>query len=295
MKKQLVVKVWTALVVIIVNTFGLWSGKVDAMEVEDKATWLWDTSIILEDQEKILLFLENNHVNKVYLQINQDIASNAYRHFISKATEKGIRIFALDGAASWVSADSIQSQDEFFHWLHTYNENSALSEQFSGIHLDVEPYLNSGWSLHQAQTIESYQALMVKAREKATQLQLSLEVDLPFWFDEIRYNNQFGKGLLADWVIDQVDSVTIMAYRDAAKDIISIVEHEIAYATTVDKSIVIGVETGASEEGRNITFYDNGEAYMNKQLTLVQQHYNKYTAFQGIAIHYVENWMKMRP
>ena len=104
-----------------------------------------------------------------------------------------------------------------FNWLHTYNENSTESEQFSGVHLDVEPYLNSGWSLHQAQTIESYQALIMKASEKASQLQLTLEVDMPFWFDEVQYNNQFGKGLLADWVIDHTDSVTIMAYRDVCK------------------------------------------------------------------------------
>ena len=160
----------------------------------------------------------------------------------------------MDGAPSWVSAEGSRSQDELFNWLHIYNKNSTESEQFSGVHLDVEPYLNNGWSLHQAQTIESYQTLIMKASEKASQLQLTLEVDMPFWFDEVQYNNEFGKGLLADWVIDHVDSVTIMAYRDAAKDIISIVEHEIAYASTVNKSIVIGVETGASEEGENITF-----------------------------------------
>lgn len=201
----------------------------------------------------------------------------------------------MDGAPSWVSAEGSRSQDELFNWLHIYNKNSTESEQFSGVHLDVEPYLNNGWSLHQAQTIESYQTLIMKASEKASQLQLTLEVDMPFWFDEVQYNNEFGKGLLADWVIDHVDSVTIMAYRDAAKDIISIVEHEIAYASTVNKSIVIGVETGASEEGENITFYDNGEAFMNEQLILVQQHFSNNDAFHGVAIHYVENWMTMRP
>ncbi|EFI67359.1 Uncharacterized conserved protein, probably secreted [Lysinibacillus fusiformis ZC1] len=293
MKRQL--KVWTALIVIMISSLALSSGKVDAMSIQEKATWLWDTSLIMDDQEKILLFLEHNDVNKVYLQIDQGIASNDYKHFISNASHRGIRIYALDGAASWVSAEGSRSQDELFNWLHTYNENSTESEQFSGVHLDVEPYLNSGWSLHQAQTIESYQALIMKASEKASQLQLTLEVDMPFWFDEVQYNNQFGKGLLADWVIDHTDSVTIMAYRDAAKDIISIVEHEIAYASTVNKSIVIGVETGASEEGENITFYDNGEAFMNEQLILVQQHFSNNDAFHGVAIHYVENWMTMRP
>lgn len=43
----------------------------------------------------------------------------------------------------------------------------------------------------------------------------------------------------------------------------------------VNKSIVISVETGALDDNQNITFYDNGEAFMNKQLALVQRHYAK--------------------
>jgi len=295
MKKYVSLKVWIAIVVIIVSALSVTSEEVDAMVIGDKATWLWDTSIIIEDQENILLFLENQHVNKVYLQINPDIASDIYKHFISHAAASGIRIYALDGAASWVSAEGNQNLNDLFNWVSTYNNDSAESEQFSGVHLDVEPYLNSGWSFDQMQTIESYQALLMQAREKANQIQLPLEVDMPFWFDDIHFNNSFGKGLLAEWVIDQVDSVTIMAYRDKAKDIIAIVKHELAYAKKVNKSIVVGVETGASEEGENITFYENGEVYMNEQLSLVQQHYRNNTAFHGMAIHYVENWMNMQP
>ncbi|KOS62573.1 amidase [Lysinibacillus sp. FJAT-14222] len=270
-------------------------GKVDAMDMQDKATWLWDTTKIVEDESGVLSFLESKHVNKLYLQINNDIASSYYKSFIDQASAKGIKVYALDGAASWVSAEGYQMQDQLFDWLHTYNENAAATEQFSGVHLDVEPYLNSGWSSNQVKTIESYQALLTRAKENTDQLQLPLEVDMPFWFDEIKYNNQFGQGLLAEWVIDQVESVSIMAYRDAAKDIIKIVEHEINYAQKVNKSIVIGVETGASDEGQNITFYDDGESYMNKQLAQVHKNYAKKTSYNGFAIHHVDSWMNMQP
>ncbi|MGE7999449.1 amidase [Lysinibacillus sp. NPDC093190] len=281
-------------IVAIVSTLGLTMGKVDAMAMQDKATWLWDTTKIVEDESGVLSFLESKHINKLYLQINSDIASNYYKSFIDKATAKGIKVYALAGSASWVS-EGYEMQDQLFDWLHTYNENAAATEQFSGVHLDVEPYLNSGWNSNQVKTIESYQALLTRAKENTDRLQLPLEVDMPFWFDEITYKNQFGKGLLADWVIDQVESVSIMAYRDAAKDIIKIVEHEINYAKKVNKSIVIGVETGASDEGKNITFYDDGEAYMNKQLAQVHQQYANKKGYNGFAIHHVDCWMNMQP
>ena len=54
MKRQL--KVWTALIVIIISSLALSSGKVDAMSIQEKATWLWDTSLIMDDQEKYYYF-----------------------------------------------------------------------------------------------------------------------------------------------------------------------------------------------------------------------------------------------
>ncbi|PJO45582.1 amidase [Lysinibacillus xylanilyticus] len=294
MVSRLLSKAIIVFIVTIVSTLVLSMGKVDAMAMQDRATWLWDTTKIVEDESGVLSFLESKKVNKLYLQINSDIASNYYKSFIDKATAKGIKVYALDGSESWVSIEGYKMQDQL-DWLHTYNENAAATEQFSGVHLDVEPYLNSGWGSNQAKTIESYQALLTRAKGATDRLHLPLEVDMPFWFDEITYKNQFGKGLLADWVIDQVESVSIMAYRDAAKDIINIVEHEINYAKKVKKSIVIGVETGASYEGENITFYDDGEAYMNKQLAQVHQQYANKKSYNGFAIHHVDGWMNMQP
>lgn len=54
MKRQL--KMWTALIVIMISSLALSSGKVDAMATQEKATWLWDTSLIMDDQEKYYYF-----------------------------------------------------------------------------------------------------------------------------------------------------------------------------------------------------------------------------------------------
>ncbi|GLC88799.1 amidase [Lysinibacillus piscis] len=288
MLKRVVVAVMVAMLLIMPLSFE----KGEAMGMQDRTTWLWDTSKIMTDGTTILSFLEEKTVTKVYLQINTDIDMHYYNEFINEATAKGIQVYALDGAANWVSSDVALTQ--FMNWLRSYQEQ-ATTARFSGIHLDVEPYLHSDWSKQQAQVVDAYQTLLTNAVSQAHTMQLSIEADIPFWFDEITYKGQFGKGLLADWVIQQVDSVTIMAYRDQAQNIIDIVQHEIAFAGQVGKSVVVGVETDASAEGQQISFYEDGERYMNEQLAIVQQHYAQQAGFKGIAIHHVDSWRALQP
>lgn len=109
-----------------------------------------DTAMLIEDEAGVLNFLEEKYIFKVYLQINYDITYSTYRSFIEKATARGIKVYALDGASSWVSAKGYKELDQFMDWLKSYNSKATTSERFVGIHLDVEPYLNTGWERNQA-------------------------------------------------------------------------------------------------------------------------------------------------
>jgi hypothetical protein len=261
----------------------------------DRSTWLWNPWEIVSDETGTLSFLEQKQVNKVYVQIDRDIPMNVYRSFITKASVKGIYVYALDGAPGWVAPKGYRNQDVLMNWLKTYQAGSTASQKFAGIHLDVEPYLYSGWNSNRATTVKSYQALLTMANTSAAALKLPLEADLPFWFDEVTYNNTYGKGNLAEWVITKTNSVTIMAYRDTADAIIDIVKNEVAFAGKHNKAVVIGVETGATDEGDVISFYEEGEAYMNNQLASVASHYSSVAGYKGMAIHHVGSWKTMTP
>ncbi|MGG3887678.1 amidase [Metabacillus fastidiosus] len=260
---------------------------------EDRATWLWNPWMIMEDESNVIAFLKEKQLNKVYVQIDSDIPLKVYQSFIEKASVNGIRVYALDGASEWVAPKGYISQNQLMKWLQNYQNGSSAVQKFAGVHLDVEPYLYSGWRTNQAETIKSYQSLLIKAKNHADSLNLPLEVDMPFWFDEISYKNTYGKGILAEWVIAKTDSVTIMAYRDSASAIIDIVQNEILYAQKYNKSIVVGVETGQTDEGEGITFFEEGEAHMNEELTAVSNYYRDIASFNGVAVHHVGRWMNM--
>lgn len=266
-----------------------------AAELDVKATWLWNPWMIYNDEEGTLAFLESKEVNKVYVQIDADIPASIYQSFIERAGAAGIAIYALDGAPDWVAPKGFTKQDRLMSWLSVYQKGAAPAQRFGGVHLDVEPYLYSGWNTNRAATVKAYQALLVKAKSSTALLNLPLEADLPFWFDEISYKNTFGKGILAEWVIANTHGVTLMAYRDSAAMITELVKNEVAYGEKYGKTVIVGVETGQTSEGDSISFFEEGEAFMKVELAKLSAHYAETKGFGGIAIHHVDSWKMMAP
>jgi hypothetical protein len=263
-----------------------------------KSTWLWHTDEIIQNSTKIVDFASQNGVTTVYLQINKNIAEQHYRNFIKSATEKGVKIYALDGAPDWVSPKGAVHQDQFFSWLKAYQSKVQPNERFTGVHLDIEPYIYSGWNSNYKKTVLAYQTLISKAAVASKSLGLPFGVDIPFWFDEQTYNNTFGKGNLSSWIISQSDTTTIMAYRDQAEGqngIIELVRFEMNEAKRQGKKIEIAVETLQSSEGNFLSFFEEGSAHMNSQLSIVQTEFEGYTSFQGFGIHYLQSWMNLKP
>ena len=197
------------------------------------STWLWDTELIIEEQKNILTFLDKENVNVLYLQISRNVDEEIYRDFIVEATKQDLEVHALGGAKEWVTKDGEQEFYDYLQWVQQYQQSATKEEQFSGIRLDVEPYLHKDWEKNQSVFLENYQHVLVKTEETAKQLKLKFGADIPFWFEEVTYRNDYGSGLLSEWVIDHTDVISIMSYRNKANGkngINSLVKSEINYA-----------------------------------------------------------------
>lgn len=267
----------------------------DKKGVKERAVWLWNTKLLLDESKDPLVFLENKQINKVYLQIDTELSNSVYQTFIEKAHSKGIQVAALDGDAYWTVDNGTHTLNKFLKWLEQYQQHATATQQFISIHLDIEPYTTPLWNENRMLAIENFQQLVLQAKGKALQLSIPLELDIAFWYDEVNYQTKYGSGILSNWTIHHSDSVTIMAYRDYSNGIIRSVKHEIAYAKRVGKKVVIGVETMKSAEGDQVSFYEEGEAYMNKHLKHIDNYYSNRRSFNGIAIHHFESWMGMKP
>ena len=101
------------------------------------------------------------------------------------------------------------------------------------------------------QIIKAYQSLLIKAKNSATALYLQLEMrTFPSGLMASPKTNYGKRYLSRQWVIANTGSVTVMAYRDSGSQIIDLVKDEIIMAGKYGKPLVIGVETGQSNEGK---------------------------------------------
>ncbi|PZE19603.1 hypothetical protein [Paenibacillus xerothermodurans] len=108
-----------------------------------KTTWLWNTSLVNspESRNEILEFAAEQHVSRIYLQVDPDVAVDAYRAFIKQATSLGVQIHALDGAPDWIYLDTRHRMTETINWVKAYNREVTEEERFTGIQMDIEPYI----------------------------------------------------------------------------------------------------------------------------------------------------------
>ncbi|BCB02371.1 amidase [Bacillus sp. KH172YL63] len=262
-----------------------------------KSTWLWNTWEIVSNHEEIIGFLTAHGVDEVYLQVDPEVETVYYHQFIEKASIEGIAVHALDGAPKWATVKGRSSLVSFFDWLKNYQDAAAEGQRFKGVHLDVEPYLLPAWSTAYGNTVLNYQRMVAAAAELSAELQLPLAMDIPFWFDERKFNNEFGKGNVAEWVIGKTDEVAVMAYRDLANGpngINELVRNEIQFGLSQGKKVKVGVETAPSAEGDFLTFYEEGEAFMSGELALVDDRYRAYQSYNGIAVHHYESWKSLK-
>lgn len=261
------------------------------------STWLWNTSKIVNNSDDIINFLVKNNVKVLYLQIDYSMNYAKYRKFISKATKNNIIVEALDGSPEWVSANGTTLHNTFFQWLTKYQKAASLNEQFKGVHLDVEPYLNGRYSTIPNKTISKYQDFLLSSKNSCNKLNLNFGIDIPFWFNEVRYNTIYGSGNLAEWIFQNIKTISIMAYRDIAtgdNGINKIAETEMNLCQKYNVKATIAVETGSVPDTTFVTFFEEGQSYMYNELNSVYTNYRTNSYFNGFAIHYLDSWMNMK-
>lgn len=260
------------------------------------STWLWDTSQIVKSSDKIIDFLSSNNVKILFLQIDYDLNPDSYRSFIEKAFVKNIKVYALEGDPDWLSYNGVEKQEFFFNWLEKFQNSSSINEKFKGVNLDIEPYLNSDYNNNMNVVLENYQNSLTNALSNSNSLELPLSVDIPFWFDGVKYNNKYGSGELDDWIIKNIKNILVMVYRDNAfgeNGIINLVSNELALGKQYNTVVTVAVETQKSSEGNYVSFYEEGINHMYEELYKVYSVYNCGSSFGGFAIHHVMSWINL--
>lgn len=259
------------------------------------ATWMWNTDRIWGEKEKTLDSLEQKGVNLLYLLIAEGIPADVYSAFIREAGERGIEVHALGGAPNWVLPEHNEKLYKFIDWVKSYNNNVLPAERFKGIHLDVEPYVLPQWRTEQDALLGLWMDTVSGfVEEVKADSSITVGASLPVWLDGFRVRDGYGgRTTLSDWMIRRLDQITLMAYRDNAKDILASVADELELAEKAGKPVVVGVETLNNGEP-NTSFYPLGRAYMMRELDTVIRTLSGKSSFAGHAVHEMEGWSALK-
>ncbi|MET3292951.1 UNVERIFIED_CONTAM: hypothetical protein ABID98_005648 [Brevibacillus sp. OAP136] len=264
---------------------------------EPKATWLWQSQLISSEPEQIIAFAKEHGVTLLYVNFSPTRKAAEYQAFIKKATASGIAVHALGGERSWGLE---QNRPRLLAWVDlvlAYNAGVSKEERFTGIHLDIEPYLLPEWKTKQSDVIGQWMG-NIKAYTAKVRKTPALEIgcDIPFWLDSIALPNDaaasFGK-----WLIAQHDHTAVMAYRDRAvgsNSISALSAQELAFADELGKRIFVAVEAKKSGEGNFVSFAEEGKTYMNAQLAKLSLLLSEHPSFAGNAVHSYEYWKTMK-
>lgn len=255
-----------------------------------KGTYIWRAELIGTEKEDILAFAEKKGVNLLYVRLDLELPASYYRDFVREAREAGIEVHAMGGHPIWAMSDSRSKILKLVDWVKDYNQSVSEEEQFHGIHLDIEPYVLPVWREDKEEVLRQWMGnieTFVEETKRGTSLEAS--VDLAAWLDKTPTPGQPDLPF-SHWMIQQLDHTTLMAFRDRAPKIISLVENQMKYAESIQKKLVVAVETKESHEGNAITFFEEGMREMDRQLELVTQGLDRYTSYWGLAIHAYEYW-----
>lgn len=270
--------------------------KFDYKPVADagRSLWVWDKADATDGQRrlKLLDFASTHNVDRLYLQ-SQSLLSTDEGHWklttmITEASARGIEVELLFGDANWTYTANHQTALDLLTLAKQYAAGATVKP--AGVHFDVEPHTLNEWKTNEAARpglSDQYVTLLEKLRVNKGNLQLS--ADFAIGYKNVMLTRNGVTKELTKWVLDKVDRGYIMAYRDfAAGNNDGIIDHAtfaVQYGANLGKPVGIGVETLCGLTPLKVTFCEEGNAWMEQELTKVATQYRSSGGFAGLSIH----------
>lgn len=210
------------------------------------------------------------------------------------AREKGVTVNALRGSPKMFFQKNHEETLADLRAIIAFDKRLPPTARLAGVKYDVEPYGTEEWKAGGEQRLMvmmDYLTFLQKAKvllqEKAPHLELS--VDVPLWWDSPKFAVEFAgeKKFFVHHIQEQTDYIGIMSYRPSAGEIISVVQGELDYASTIRKTICPGIETGEILGKESwISFWDRPQADFRQTVNELQQTFSGNKAVRCIMLHH---------
>lgn len=232
-----------------------------------RGVWLWNTEKLVKKPARVppkIRFLKNKGVTDVYLQLyaseNSPIPglvafdSQVLIPIIAAFHQAGMRVHALDGDKRYALPENHAGVLATLKRIVSHN-SSFPEAAFDGVHYDIEPYLLPGYFGQRYDKINGHLLNLISQMSVTLkQAQLPFGMAIPPWLDgkdeftgkPFTYTFQGLTHSINEHIQRLTDEVVIMDYRTRVKGaggIVQSVADELAFAKSLGKSVVVGLET----------------------------------------------------
>ena len=287
MKKQKIAKLVAVFVLLLMcstSLLGCAKQNTSSQNVTKKlanttGAWLWQKSV----DDKYVDFAIQNGVDEIYYSCGYKF-DGVDANFMQRAKDGGIKVFFLCGEKEWI--DDSTDLDAIVKKYLAYNASNQQT-QFAGIHFDVEPQQFDDFQANRTAYLQKYIDFVHSTSIKYANI--NLDFDIPAWFnDEIEYDGKTKQAF--KFVTDFASRIFVMSYRDSAEKIFATGKDEFEYASQVGKAMFFGVETNYTDEGDNISFFEEGKTYFESEIqnlkALVGENFN-------LSVHHLKSWFDL--
>ena len=229
--------------------------------IPPRALWHWEAKRHVGDPARwadFLAFCRRQGIDRVWMQLPERLRPDSpiaaqLRARLGEAHRAGVAVEALDGFPEHGlrehHAVPLAAVDEVI----AFNARAGgAGERFDGIHLDNEIHLLLGW--HSARLRGGYMTEFLELNAEAQRRVrgargLTFGVDIPFWWSAaelaVEWNGR--RHPVGLHLVDMLDTVGVMDYRDRAEGADGILAHAMPFVSRAGAAgrarVFIGVET----------------------------------------------------
>lgn len=228
--------------------------------------------------------------------IDRDMGNAPWQSFIKKCNAAGLQVEGLMGDKQWIKGATTEDGPTLEHeldWINKYQASAPSDAKLAGIHLDVEPWALPDFDANKAEYISALQSIVSQVKDVAKPLGLPLGADLPFWGNTVAC----GDSTLDTCLLNDLDSVTFMTYRNTADSLLGIADPVLKAVKAVDasKPVWLSVETSSECADVGLISYagktlGNLVSDLAKIATGAQK---KAPSFAGVAVHSYQDFVTM--
>ena len=212
-------------------------------KIPSRALWIWEPSAWKTNASSTMKRLAEYGADTLFITVpltaTQENVTEAevLKRFIAAASSRNIKVWAVIGDPRAVLPGERDQFAKMARAYATYNLEAPLQARLSGLQLDIEPYLNSGYQIDPEAWLAAYLDTLSRVR---TQAMMPLDVAVPFWWGRQRFRN----GLFLDHLGVQIDMISVMNYRTERQQLIDLAEPFLEWGARAKKIIRIGLEAG---------------------------------------------------